>query len=581
MSLEADLGIDSIKRVEILSTLRDRAPDLPDVDPATLGKLQTLGQILEALPAGIGAVAANFESAGEEPAGPLARTAVRLVPAPSSRARAPGRVALIPDRGGFASLLEGELHRLGAEVVRPGEPHSLAVFVRGVDPEDTGREAFSAAKAALAESRGFVTVSRLGGFGLPGAEHPEQAALAGLVKTAALEHPGLVARAIDLDPGLAPAEAARLLAEELLLDGPRELSIDRSGARSTLESVRRDVVADRPLPGAGAVFIVTGGARGVNAAWIEALALRCRPRIAVFGRSAIDSPEIPAVSAARDEAGVKRAIFQSAPGLGPAEVGRRAQAILAAREVRSNIAAIESTGSPVFYLPVDVTDREAVERAVARVRARFGAVTGLVHAAGVIHDRKILDKTEAQFDSVYRTKVEGLRNLLAATESDPLGWLILFSSVAGRTGNIGQSDYSMANEALNRMAAREAVRRPGCVVRSIGWGPWKGGMVTPALEKQFAAMGVALIPLEDGASRFVAELGCASPPEVVIGADLPGPALPGGEVQRRASARLTPFLRDHTVATSPGVPVALAMEWFAQAARALAPGRELAASEGR
>ncbi len=49
MNLEADLGIDSIKRVEILSALREVAPELPEPDAETLGKLNTLGQIVEVL----------------------------------------------------------------------------------------------------------------------------------------------------------------------------------------------------------------------------------------------------------------------------------------------------------------------------------------------------------------------------------------------------------------------------------------------------------------------------------------------------------------------------------------------------
>src|SRR5436190_2097882 len=49
MELEADLGIDSIKRVEILSAVRRAIPDLPEVDPIELGKLRTLGEIIQRL----------------------------------------------------------------------------------------------------------------------------------------------------------------------------------------------------------------------------------------------------------------------------------------------------------------------------------------------------------------------------------------------------------------------------------------------------------------------------------------------------------------------------------------------------
>ena len=45
MDLEADLGIDSIKRVEIMSALRDRIPSVSDADPETMGELRSLGEI--------------------------------------------------------------------------------------------------------------------------------------------------------------------------------------------------------------------------------------------------------------------------------------------------------------------------------------------------------------------------------------------------------------------------------------------------------------------------------------------------------------------------------------------------------
>ncbi|TVL07557.1 beta-ketoacyl synthase [Shewanella algae] len=49
MDMEADLGIDSIKRVEILGTVQDQLPELPPLDAATLSECRTLGQIVEYL----------------------------------------------------------------------------------------------------------------------------------------------------------------------------------------------------------------------------------------------------------------------------------------------------------------------------------------------------------------------------------------------------------------------------------------------------------------------------------------------------------------------------------------------------
>ncbi len=47
MDMEADLGIDSIKRVEILGAMQSQFPELPKIDTNVLAELRTLGQIVE------------------------------------------------------------------------------------------------------------------------------------------------------------------------------------------------------------------------------------------------------------------------------------------------------------------------------------------------------------------------------------------------------------------------------------------------------------------------------------------------------------------------------------------------------
>ena len=125
----------------------------------------------------------------------------------------------------------------------------------------------------------------------------------------------------------------------------------------------------------------------------------------------------------------------------------------------------------------------------------------------------------------------GLRNLLSATGDDDLKVLCLFSSVAAHTGNVGQVDYAMANDVLNNVAISERARRGDrCVVKSIGWGPWAGGMVTPALKRHFESMGVELIGLDVGARMLVDELASAQVDQVEV-------LLGGGVLARPGNAR--------------------------------------------
>jgi len=583
MNLEADLGIDSIKRVEILSAVREKAPSLPELPAETLGTLQTLRQIVDVY------TAQGAPAPQAAPEAPVAHAPAVAAPAPSAihrwelaRVPAPlgGPVALPPlhATGDAAAVapLAAALRARGVDVV-VGDPDGTrgVLFVAG-DGAETVKAGFLAAKRAnLGRGGAFLVVTRLGGdAGLAGADNALTGGLAGLTKTVALEHPEARVQVVDISAGIAPERVA----EVLLHAGPVERMVDAEGVHS-FESILgpEHGVAETGL-GPADVVVISGGARGVTAACAVELARSTRCRLVLLGRSAIDAPESAALAAARDEAAVKKVLFSEQAGLKPAELGRRAAAVLASREARATLADIRAAGSEVRYLAVDVTDPAAVATALDAVRAEWGAITGVVHGAGVIHDKRLVEKTEAQWDAVWSTKVAGAHALLEATRADPLKVLVFFSSVAGRAGNPGQSDYAAANEALNKLAALERRRRPATVVKSIGWGPWEGGMVTPALKAAFTARGVDLIPLDRGARLFVEEL--AWRPEVVelvVGGA--AERIDGGAkaLTRTYDARHYPFLRDHAIADAPVLPVAMALEWLLRAAKELHPDRVVSA----
>jgi len=132
----------------------------------------------------------------------------------------------------------------------------------------------------------------------------------------------------------------------------------------------------------------------------------------------------------------------------------------------------------------------------------------------------------------------------------------------------------------------EAARRGGaCLVKSFNWGPWQGGMVTPALEAHFAALGVPVIPLDVGAQMFVQELLGSDPTrvEVVVGGNpnhvgLSGHAGDGGVSIDVSISRAThPYLVDHAIGNVPVLPVVLVLDWFTRAAQGIRPGLELSA----
>src|SRR5262249_52024947 len=151
--------------------------------------------------------------------------------------------------------------------------------------------------------------------------------------------------------------------------------------------------------------------------------------------------------------------------------GERFREVETGRAIRATLARIEASGARVEYHQVDVRDADEVRKVLDHVRAKHGPISGLIHGAGVLADRRIVDQTDEQFASVFDTKVAGLRALLDGARDDELKLLVLFSSTTARLGRVGQAAYAAANEALNKAAQHEARLRPNCRVRSLEWGP--------------------------------------------------------------------------------------------------------------
>jgi NAD(P)-dependent dehydrogenase (short-subunit alcohol dehydrogenase family) len=629
MDIEADLGIDSIKRVEILSALETAFPALAGADRSRMGTLRTLGDFRDILrptsdntaPSHLQVRSAPVreESVKETtpPSDSFPRQVVRVAEAPalgfalSGLREASPLVILISeqpvheDETRVALTLAEGLREQGLEVEVSAEvpPNTRGViFLGGLRPVSRveeaiaiQRDAFHAARqfAKRAEQGGvFVIVQDTGGdFGMSGCGlRAWLGGLPGLVKTAVHEWPTASLKAIDLErAGRSPETLASVLLTELLAGGPEvEVGLRADGSRVTL----RCEPAQPCSPGEAASFVrdgdvivVSGGARGVTASCVLELARQYKLRLVLLGRTPLGD-EPPGCKTARTESELVQALVQGARQAGGAirleNARARARQVLQQREIEENLAALRHAGAEIRYLPVDVRDQAALGASLAQVRQSWGPITGLIHGAGVLADRLIKDKTPEQFDQVFSVKVDGLRSLLEATSSDPLRLLCLFSSVAARVGNSGQSDYSMANEVLNKVAADEQARRgKDCLVKAINWGAWEGGMVTPALKERFEARGVRLLPLEEGGRQLAAELTAAEGVEMVLGvADFTDPL----KVNRGAATTFDvvveperwAFLRSHCVEEGvPVVPMVLVLEWFVRAGRVIWPGQEV------
>ena len=659
MDIEADLGIDSIKRVEILSAMEDRLPALPAIAPDDMAELKTLGQIAATL------AGSSLSSDQEEPvvtvppasepstapsganADPHSAQLVRreLIAVDTPRPSAPAlvvpnhrKVFITTDKAGLSHALADQLAARGLHTVqisidilkhREQLPDAAGLILLG-DTDHTGEDASAHLKKFLANAfdlthhlgpslltsakeSGAVlaTISRMDGtFGVNGlnGQHPYQGGLAGIAKTAAIEWPDVTCRALDIDANWQDNLAiAREIVEELF-QPPSSSLVEvgwqqRQRVTLALKSSPLQEQPDRPLDlEDGDVVVISGGARGVTAATAAALARQRALTLILLGRSPLPFQEPEWLNGLENEAELKKAIIThefSSTHPTPQAVKDAYHRYLSNREVQQSLSRIAAAGAHARYFSLDVRDPDKVRAVLNDVRLVHGPIKGLVHGAGVLRDRLIADKSAEEFQQVFSTKVEGLENLLAATREDPLRYIVLFSSVAARFGNIGQVDYAVANEVLNKVAVAEADRRNDCVVRSVNWGPWDGGMVTASLRKAFQDRNIALIPLEQGAEAFVAEmaLGETNTVEVVIGSELPSvnpfmaqsaaPPHPDLSKDKTGHGLSTayiselnleryPILDHHRLDGKPVVPFALMAEWFGHGALHNNPGLQLA-----
>ncbi|WP_159056429.1 type I polyketide synthase, partial [Streptomyces sp. DSM 15324] len=135
---------------------------------------------------------------------------------------------------------------------------------------------------------------------------------------------------------------------------------------------------------------------------------------------------------------------------------------------------LEGAGVGVTVAACDVADREQVRALLdSLAAASIPALTGVVHAAGVLDDGVIETLSVEALAGVLQSKVEAARHLDELTSDKELDAFVLFSSVIGVWGNGGQAAYAAANASLDALAQHRHAR--GLPALSLAWGTWGGG----------------------------------------------------------------------------------------------------------
>ena len=287
---------------------------------------------------------------------------------------------------------------------------------------------------------------------------PERATVLGACLVIAQEYHNVSCRLVDIGDEPVAALLDRLVAE-ISGAASEHVVAYRDGRRWTRGFQRARIERlDTPAIRPGGVYLITGGLGMVGRALGRHLAQELGARIAVCSRSA----------SSRD---------------GAAELGPDA-----------------------FVIDADIGDEHEARRVVEQIVTRFGALHGVIHAAGVAgHDAlvSLREITSARIAAQVRPKIAGTRALAAALDglTHAPYFCLLISSSASILGGLGYAAYSAANAYLDAFAVAQTARSASGGTRwlSASLDSW-GARGRPALDE-------GVLPPERGVEAILRLIG--------------------------------------------------------------------------
>ncbi|MEM8531240.1 MAG: amino acid adenylation domain-containing protein [Chloroflexota bacterium] len=281
---------------------------------------------------------------------------------------------------------------------------------------------------------------------------PEKSTALGLCQVIPQEYPHITCRSIDVSlpdeyvPGQVVAE--QILGEVLAVAD--DMVVAYRGEQRwipTFEATKlnrpTEIIDQLRYQG---VYLITGGLGGIGLTLASYLAETVQARLVLVSRTGLPERSIWPDLLATHHNGTEHAAITA-------------------------IRMMEAAGAEVQVFQADVTDRASVETVVEQTLTHFGALHGIIHAAGLPGESMIQAKTPQIASQVLAPKVYGTRNLYAATQAHSLDFIVLCSSITAITGGFGQADYCAANVFLDSFAHTYTSRKGPRIV-SINWDRW-------------------------------------------------------------------------------------------------------------
>jgi len=330
---------------------------------------------------------------------------------------------------------------------------------------------------------------------------PEKSTVLGPCAVIPQEYPGITCRSIDVVIPASGVQADVILIDQLMAELTAETSDTvvayRGGHRwaQAFETVRLEEDADKPSRlRQGGVYLITGGLGDVGFVLAESLARTVQARLVLIGRSAFpESEEWEHWLATHDDEDV------------------------VSDKIR-RVRALEELGAEVLIIRADVANYEQMDSAVKRTFEKFGALHGVIHAAGLTSDdafQPIGQIDRSTCERHFQPKVHGLLVLEKVLSQIELDFCLLTSSLASVLGGLGFVAYSAANVFMDTFAI-ERSRTGFTKWISVDWdGWWFSEENEEDAEEDSAVSDLGMTP-EEGADTFQRILSSSVEPQIIV-----------------------------------------------------------------
>lgn len=166
---------------------------------------------------------------------------------------------------------------------------------------------------------------------------------------------------------------------------------------------------------------------------------------------------------------------------------------------------LKAAGADIELLYADVSKYDSLKNALESLKGSIVSINGVIHAAGVLNDKMMLEHDWESFEKVLEPKIRGTINLYKLLKDNKLDFFIMVSSIASILGNIGQSNYAAANSFMNTFT--DYLWQNGTAGYTFCWGPWQGGgmaLTNEVTAQNINAMGMSYISQDTG-SEIITE----------------------------------------------------------------------------